>query len=266
MSNLADESSSAIPGTKAIYRVLSLLRAFSEEDPKRSLTDLAAAVGLSKATAHRMLKILEQEDFVYRSPDSGEYQLGPEIIVLGSRALRAMDIREAARPELEALANSTGEDASLEVLVGAEVLILDEKRGHGLLSLETELGTRWPAHATATGKAMIAFSEAEMKEPSEGLAPVTKHTITSWDRWTRTLAEVRKKGYATNREELEYGYQAVAAPVRDRKGRVIAALSVGGSIHRVTRSRMSSLAKSVQEAAARMSRRLGFRPESSRRP
>jgi DNA-binding IclR family transcriptional regulator len=257
------ESPPAIPGTKAIYRVLSLLKVFSEGRVKRSLTDLAEEVGLSKATAHRMLKILEQENFVYRSPESGEYQLGPEIIVLGSRALRAIDIREAARPELRALAESTGEDATLEVLVGTEVLILEEERGHGLLSLGTELGTRWPAHATATGKILMAFSEAEMEEPSDGLAPLTKHTIVSWDEWKGTLEEVRKKGYATNLEELEYGYQSVAAPVRDRKGRVFAAVSVGGSVHRVTRSRIPELARSVREAALRLSERSGFRPESS---
>ncbi len=225
---------------------------------------MAEAVSLSKATAHRMLKILEQEDFVYRSPENGHYQLGPEIIVLGSRALRAMDIRGAARPELEALARSTGEDATLESLVGNEVLILEEERGHGLLSIETELGTRWPAHATATGKVLIAFSEGGMKEPPDGLTPLTKHTIVSWDEWSRALEEVRHQGYATNLEELVYGYQSVAAPVRDQDGRAIAALSVGGSVHRVTLKRIPALAKDVREAALRLSKRLGFRPGSTR--
>jgi DNA-binding IclR family transcriptional regulator len=173
-----------------------------------------------------------------------------------------MDIREAARPELRALAESTGEDATLEALVGTEVLILEEERGHGLLSLGTELGTRWPAHATATGKVLMAFSEVEMEEPADGLVPLTKHTIVSWEEWKRSLEEIRKKGYATNLEELEYGYQSVAAPVRDRKGRVFAALSVGGSVHRVTGSRIPDLAESVREAALRLSERSGFRPES----
>jgi DNA-binding IclR family transcriptional regulator len=131
------------------------------------------------------------------------------------------------------------------------------------LSLGTELGTRWPAHATATGKVLIAFSEVEMEEPPGGLAPLTKNTIVSWEQWQGTLEEVRKKGYATNLEELEYGYQSVAAPVRDREGRVFAALSVGGSVHRVTMSRIPDLARSVGEAALRLSERSGFRPESS---
>lgn len=87
----------------------------------------------------------------------------------------------------------------------------------------------------------------------------TTHTITSWARRTETLSEVRRKGYATNIEELEYGYRSVAAPIRDGRGRTIAALSVDGSTHRVTMERIPELAKAVREAAARLARRLGYR-------
>jgi DNA-binding IclR family transcriptional regulator len=251
----------AIPGTQSIRRVLSLLKAFTDEKPRQSLTELAAEAGLNKATAHRMLSVLEQEGFVHRSSESGDFQLGPELIVLGSRALRGVDVREAARPELTALADATGGDASLEILVGSEVLILDEARGRGLLSLGTEVGTRWPAHATATGKALVAFSEADLVEPPNGLPSRTEHTIASWTEWMRELAEVRERGYATNIEELEYGYASVAAPVRDGEGRATAALSVGGSIYRVTRDRVPLLAEAVIEAASRLSRRLGYRSD-----
>lgn len=256
-----NESPHAIPGTRAVERVLSLLRAFPENRPKRSLTELAAEAGLNKSTAHRMLSVLEREGFVYRSPESGSYQLGPEMIVLGSRALRAVDIRDAARPELEALAETTGEHATLESLVGGEVLILDEARGRGLLAPGSSIGTRWPAHATATGKVLIAYAEETMPEPSLGLPTITDHTIVSWDQWLRALSEVREKGYATNVEELEYGYASVAAPVRDGEGRTAASLSVGGSVHRVTPDRIPALAESVLEAASRLSERLGYRPD-----
>ncbi len=248
-----------IPGTRAVKRVLSLLSAFSESRPRWSLTELSAEVGLSKATAHRMLSVLEQEGFLMRQSGSADFQLGPEMIVLGTLALKAVDVRAVARPELEFLAESTGEDASLESLVGREVLILDEERGRGLLGLGTEIGTRWPAHATATGKALLAWAETAMKEPEDGLKSITAHTITSWDEWTHVLSEVREKGFATNIEELEYGYHSVAAPVRDREGRITAALSVGGTAHRLTLDRIPALARAVQEAAARVSERLGYR-------
>jgi DNA-binding IclR family transcriptional regulator len=242
-----------------VERVLSLLRAFTEDRPSWSLTELSAEVGLSKATAHRMLSVLEREGFVARQAGSADFQLGPEMIVLGALALRAVDIRMAARPELQFLAETTGEDASLESLVGTDVLILDEERGQGLLGLGTEVGTLWPAHATATGKVLIAGAEIEMTEPEGGLHAHTAHTITSWEKWTETLSEVRKKGYATNVEELVYGYVSVAAPIRDREGRTTASLSVGGSAHRVTVDRVPELAKAVKAAAGRVSERLGYR-------
>jgi DNA-binding IclR family transcriptional regulator len=232
------ESAATIPGTRAVERVLSLLRAFPENGPKRSLTELAAEAGLNKSTAHRMLSVLEREGFVVRSPESGAFQLGPEMIVLGSRALRAFDVREAARPELEGLAEITGEDVTLESLVGAQVLILDEARGRSLLGLDSSIGTRWPAHATATGKVLSAFSAAPMPEPPGGLQAITDHTITSWSQWTAALSRVREQGYATNIEELEYGYVSVAAPVYDREGRTTVSLSIGGSVHRVTGDRI----------------------------
>jgi DNA-binding IclR family transcriptional regulator len=251
---------STIPGTRAVLRVLSLLQAFPEDKPRRSLTDLAAEAGLNKSTAHRMLSVLEQEGFVHRSPDSGAFQLGPEMIVLGSRALRALDIREAARPELEFLAEATGEHATLESLVGNEVLILDEVRGRGLLGISSSIGTRWPAHATATGKVLVAHAEADLLVPTEGLPAVTQHTVVSPDRWSRTLDEVRARGFATNIEELEYGYASVAAPVQDGEGKTSVSLSVGGSVQRLTQDRLPALAERVQEAAFRLSERLGYRP------
>jgi len=248
-----------IPGTRAVKRVLSLLSAFTESRPTWSLTELSAEVGLSKATAHRMLSVLEQEGYVVRPSGSADFQLGPEMIVLGVLALKSVDIRSVARPELRFLAESTGEDASLETLVGTEVLILDEARGRGLMGLGSEVGTRWPAHATATGKVLLSCANQAMTEPMDGLHPMTAHTITSWELWTETLSDVRERGYATNLEELEYGYHSVAAPIRDREGWATASLSVGGSTHRVTVDRIPELAKAVQEAASRVSERLGYR-------
>lgn len=248
-----------IPGTRAVQRVLSLLRAFSEERPTWNLTELSAEVGLSMATAHRMLSVLELEGFVVRRSGGTDYQLGPEMIALGALALKAIDVRAVARPELQFLAETTGEDAYLESLVGTEVLVLDEERGRGLLGLGTEVGTRWPAHATATGKVLLAGAEGALTEPPGGLHPMTAHTITSWEALTRTLSEVRERGYATNIEELEYGFVSVAAPIRDRDGKTPASLSLGGTAHRITADRIPELAKIVRDAAARVSERMGYR-------
>ena len=185
-------SSEPIPGTRAVQRVLSLLRVFSQGKSRLSLTELSEATGLSKATAHRMLSTLEREGFLVRASESSEFQLGPEMIVLGARALEAVDLRSVARPELRRLAETTGADASLEALVGNEVLILDEERGRGLMGLTSEVGTRWPAHATATGKVLLAYATEPLTEPEGGLAAVTSRTITRWEDLLVALSEARE--------------------------------------------------------------------------
>jgi DNA-binding IclR family transcriptional regulator len=181
------------------------------------------------------------------------------LIVLGARAQRAFDVRSIALPELKALNETTGENVTLDILDGWEVLILDEVKGRGLLGLETEVGTRWPAHASGTGKVFLAFARSSFPEKQSPLRPFTEHTIVSWDLLNDALNVIRERGYATNIEELERGYTTVAAPLLDRDGHAVAAISVGGSVHRVTRERIPELAELVKAAAFRISERLGYR-------
>lgn len=255
------EASVPTSGAKTIQRALSLLKAFTGEHPTLTLTELSGRSGLSKATVHRLLAALVEEGFVERLTRRQGYRLGPEVIVLGARALQAIDVREVARKEMEILARATGEDTSLESLLGLEVMILDEARGGSLLGILSSVGTRWPAHATATGKVLLAFSVPPPAVKIEHLDRYTDRTIDSWDELSRALEEVRKTGYATNLEELEPGFVSVAAPIRDQEGRVTTAISVGGSVHRIPDGRIPELAAQVCQAAEEISRKLGYRED-----
>ena len=250
-------------GTQAVARALSLLKAFSDARPEWRLTELARAAHLHKATAHRLLAALEREGMVARDSTGDLYRLGPEAIALGARAVRANHLRAVSRAELESLAATTGETATLEVLVGGDMLILDEVLGRGLIGATASLGTRWPAHATSTGKAVLAaLPQAERKEvlgSRTRLARHTDRTITSAAALAREIAEVEHRGYATASEELERGYVAVGAAVCDHEGRPIAAVSVGGPTVRLPASRFPTLGRQVKAAAARISSALGFR-------
>jgi len=248
-----------VVGAKAFHRAIGVLRAFTDQRPKLTLTELAAEVGLSKSTAHRILAALEMEGLVSRSSESGNYRLGPDLIVLGARALRSVDVREACQGELRSLADETGEDVTLECLVGDEVLVLDEEKGRRLMGRGSPVGSLWPAHATATGKVLLAFSDEPLREPPGGLVRLTDHTIVSWGELMDALEDVRSKGFATNVEEVEYGFVYVAAPVRDRPGRVLAAMSVGGSTHRIGKDQIDQFVEIIQAAALRVSERLGYR-------
>jgi IclR family transcriptional regulator, acetate operon repressor len=248
------------PGTQAVIRAVSLLKAFSDSHREWGLTDLARQVGLNKTTTYRLLKALESEGMVSRRTDSDTYMLGPAMMVLGGRALRANNLRSASRAELEYLARLFGETVTLEILVGRDVQIVDEVTGEHLLSGIQSIGTRWPAHTTSTGKVLLAFlpTAEAAKLLAEPLPAPTAKTITDQQQLLAELAEVRRHGYAVAEETLEAGFIAVGAPIYDYNGRAIAAISVGGPLHRLTTSHLPEVAQQIKIAAARISARLGY--------
>jgi IclR family transcriptional regulator, acetate operon repressor len=250
----------AYPGTQAVVRAISLLKLFTDQQPEWSLTPLAEAAGLNKATAFRLLTALESEGLVVRAPDSERYRLGPGLVMLGGRAIRANSLRLVGHAELEALASATGETAALEALVGNEVLVLDEVAGSHIVSGAQYIGSRWPAHATSTGKAILAY--LPQRQVAELLpAPLPSYlpnTITSTEALFAELARVRAAGYAVAREELEAGLVAIGAPLRNDEGRVVAAVSVAGPANRLTAARVPEIAAQLRAAAARISANLGY--------
>ncbi len=260
-----------VAGTQAVVRALSILRVFSDVRPEWTLADLSRELGLSKPTAFRLLLALEHEGLVARHELAGAYRLGPTAIELGARAQRANSVASAARPELEALTRATGETSSVEVLAGEETLILDEVQGGHLIGTSPSVGTRWPAHATSTGKVLLAAALETDREilrriarrtggRLRGLTPVT---VRSAARLATELARVAKQGYGTAIGELEAGYVALGAPVRRHDGVVIAAISLGGPSSRFTEARIPGLIKAVRDAATRISQRLGWSPMSA---
>ena len=247
-------------GAQAVSRALSILLAFDTEHATRELGEISAELGLNKTTTFRLLGALERERFVVRDGRPGAYRLGPALIALGARARRANDLHRVAHAVLEELAAETGETATLEILVGDEVLIVDEVHGRFLLSSHSEIGTRWPAHAASTGKALLA-ANPEVAErvaaAGKGLPKLGPNTIRSRARLMRELEEVRRRGFAIGLEEIEPAYTALGAPIRGGDGSVVAAISIGGPTARLGRSRLPALGALVRAAADRISEGLG---------
>jgi len=249
-------------GTQSVLRAVSLLKLFDDVRPEWRLTELAQEAGLNKTTTYRLLTALSSEGMVARNPQSDAYRLGPEIIVLGGRALRANDLRSASRPELKRLAAAAGESASLEILTGHETLILDEIAGEYVVSGGQAIGTRWPAHTTSTGKALLAtLSEDELEAavPSP-IPPLTPKTITSREALRQELAQIREQGYAIADEELELGLVAVGAPIWDFDGAAVGAICLSGPSIRFTPDRLREIGEWVRESARRISIQLGYSP------
>jgi IclR family transcriptional regulator, acetate operon repressor len=254
-----DVGSAAAPaGTQAAVRAIRLLKSFSRSRPEHTLGELCVMHALTKTTAHRLLGALESEGLIARNAENGAYRLGPAALALGLEALQSHDLRAQMHPVLERLAREAGETATLELLHEGMVLILDEVPGPQLLSSSGHIGTRWPLHATSTGKVLLALQPAALASLPRVLASYTRTTITSRQTLARELQRVRERGYATVLGELEEGYNAVAVPVRNALGDVAGAVSLGGASTRLGRRTLTQLAEQLrvavdaQSAPARM--------------
>lgn len=250
------------PGTQAVWRAFSLLRSFSEDHPRWALHELAKRHGFSKATAHRLLTALEQEGFLEKDEITETYGLGPSVMELAGRTLRSSSLHQASQLELRGLVDRIGETASLEVLVEHEMLILDEIPAERLMTGRPWIGTRWPAYATSTGRAILALLPEEQRNAilRRPLKRFTPRTITDPAKILSELELAAKHGFAVTEEELELGFTAVGAAVRGRSGEPVAALSVGGPALRLTPERIPQIGSLVRAAAARVSSRMGFQP------
>lgn len=253
-------------GAQAVHRAARLLKAFTPEHPERGLAELAEAVDLHRSTVHRLLAALEREGLVERGGDARGYRLGSEMRALGAQALGAADLRALARPGLEEVVRRTGETASLEVLAGADVLVLEEVTGAHVVGSRSSVGARWPAHATSTGKVLLAHlpPAATREMLARPLPAVTARTLVDGASLRNELAKVRARGWATSVEELEVGYVAVAAPVRGAAGEVVAAICVGGPRDRIGPEDAEGYSPIVITTADEISSRLGYRTKAER--
>ena len=236
-------------GAQAALRAVRLLKLFTNERSEMSLAQISRASGLNKTTTHRLLRALQSESLIDRNPATSAYSLGAGLMALGVQALASSDLRRRVRPVLRTLARETGETATLEVPLEDNMLILDEVAGNHVIG---SAGTRWPIHATSTGKAWLAFDESGIYRLSEQLKPVTGSTMTDRDALQPQLAEIRRRGYAVTVDEVEEGYTAVATIIRGVLGDVQGALSIGGPTQRLTAARRVELGTTLCRAAQRL--------------
>ncbi len=239
-------------GAQAALRAIRLLKLFTAERPELQLAEVSALAGLNKTTAHRLLQALHSESLLDRNPADGAYRLGTAMMALGVQALASNDLRLRARPLLRRLAEDSGETATLEVPIDDTMLILDEVSGSRFLGAAGNVGTRWPMHATSTGKALIAFDERGVERLGSPLNSLTSRTITRRRQLEEQLGEIRRRGFAETVDELEDGFSGVAAVVRGGTGDVLGALSICGPTQRLSESRRARLGAKLCSAAERL--------------
>ena len=240
-------------GAQAALRAIRLLKLFTSERPEMSLAEISRASGLNKTTTHRLLRALQSESLIDRNPATTAYSLGAGLMALGVQALASSDLRRRVRPVLRLLARETGETATLEVPFEDSMLILDEVAGNHVVGSAGHIGTRWPIHATSTGKAWLAFDESGQERLMDVLKPLTGSTLTDPAVLQLQLVEIRRRGYAVTIDEVEDGFTAVATIIRGVLGDVQGALSVGGPTQRLNAVRRAELGVKLCRAAQRLS-------------
>jgi IclR family pca regulon transcriptional regulator len=248
---------------EALARGLELLALFSAERPALTLSEIVAALGMSKSTVFRAVATLEGQGYLEQDPATRRYRPGLAVLQLGFAALSGLEVRQVARPHLERLADDLGETASLAVLDrdGRDIIYVDRVRNRAIVGVVLGVGSRVPAHAASLGKALLAdHSDAELEAWLAAAPPrtFTEHTLGP-RRLLADLAEVRRRGFAMSDQELAAGLRGAAAPIRDMSGRAVAAISVSGPSGSLTLERLEAeVGPTVAAAAARISRALGY--------
>ena len=251
----------------SVANSIRLLKAFTDDEFELGVSSLAKRLGLAKSTVHRLASTLIKDDMLEQDKQTGKYRLGLALFELGARVRRKMNVFNEAQFALKDLVEKTEETAHLTVLDHASVMFLYKFESRQAIRMKSILGARVPAHCSADGKAILAYQTKERIESIavNGLAALTAKTITSVEQLMVDLAQVRARGYALDDEETEVGLRAIAAPIRDHTGEVVAAISIAGPIQRMTKKVVLSHAPKVVAAADAISARLGHSPRHAMR-
>ncbi len=255
-------------GIQSVRRAALLLRAFGAGSGELGVSELARRVQLHKSTVSRLLATLESEGLLERAPGGEKYRLGSEIRRLAGQAPHLGDLRAVARPFLVELGAATHETINLAVLDGDRAHNIDQESSPHLVRIGNWVGRHTPLHCVANGKALLAFRPAEEIErlTAGPLERFTPKTIVDPAALRADLERVRQLGYATAQGEIEEGLDAVAAPIWDQTGRVVAALSVSAPSYRLTPAQLPRFGVLTRQVADRLSRQLGYLPRPDAAP
>ena len=245
---------------RAVERALQILKSFDDRHTERGVSEIAEVVGLHKATTHRILATLMNYGFIERSPDGLKYRLGLELVDLGFKVTRRMDLRREALPYLKSLASEINEAVDLSIWDQQLVLYIEMIQSNHALTVAAAVGQHLPAYCTASGKLFLANLPDEelsayLQKP---LQSFTANTVVDTLLIKNMLQHVKQEGVATDNEEFELGVRAVAAPVFNHQNRVIAAVSIPGPASRLTPDRIKELIPALVKTTNEISSRVGW--------
>ncbi|GIH92366.1 IclR family transcriptional regulator C-terminal domain-containing protein [Planobispora siamensis] len=220
---------------QSLARGLAVIRAFSAAAPELTLSEVARATGLTRAAARRFLLTLV--DLGYVRTDGRLFALSPRVLELGYAYLSSLSLPEVAEPHLERLVAEVHESASVAVLDGEDVVYVSRVATTRIMRVTINIGTRFPAHCTSMGRVLLAWlppDELDAYLERAELRAFTSRTVTEPAVLRAELARVRSQGWSMVDQELEEGLRSIAVPLRERSGRVAAAMNVSSHASRTT--------------------------------
>lgn len=244
---------------KSLSKALRILTSFTETKPEWSVSDLARHLRMSKSSVSTMLSTLAMVDLLYQSPVTSRYQLGLRCLELGYLSSSRLFLRDLAYPYLEELHGDSNLVVYMAIPYQGEVLYIEALYPTRRRINYSSQGRRAPMYCTGIGKAMLAFLGTEAIDSFLRSAPFQRHTVNTIveaEALKQELDETHRRGYAIDRQEREEGIQCVAAPVRSRDGRAVAAISISGSANDLSDELIPATSRRVVDAARDISRKI----------
>ena len=251
------DTAETLDSVAVVLRMIELLAAAPRP---QQLSNLARTLGLSKTRAWRNLRTLVAHGYARQDPETERYEIGIKLLTLGESVRERFGILAAARPVMTELRDETGHAVTLSTLVEDEVTILDLIHGRTLIEFGVRPSSRLPPHSSAHGLISLAFGPPTLLDhvlaaPLQGW---TKNTVTQPDRLRDLVATVRRQGWATAADMVLPGVSTLAAPVRDHRGNLAGAIAIVGATQFIPAQPAPAQVAPVTNAAARISRRLGW--------
>jgi len=243
-------------GVQSVDRAITVLEILARRG-EAGVSEVASEIDVHKSTAFRLLGALEGRGLVEQSADRGKYRLGFGLIPLAGAVSDRLDVTQQGHR----LAEEMGETINVAVLQEHWAVNVDQARGPSTVATHNWIGRLTPLHCTSSGKVLLAHLPAEHRAgllAASGMPRLTTSTLTAAPDLDVELARVREDGHAVAVEEYEVGLNAVAAPVLDRAGEVIAAVSVSGPAYRLTEERLVGLVDPLKAGAAEISKKMGW--------
>jgi IclR family pca regulon transcriptional regulator len=249
---------------QSLERGLAVIRAFDHANPELTLSEVAVRTGVTRAVARRFLLTLASLGYVRN--DGRFFSLTARVLELGYAYLSSLSLPEVAESHLEALVAEVNESSSVSVLDGHDVVYVARVPVSRIMTVSISVGTRFPAYATSMGRVMLAGlppDELETYLDEVSLSALTARTVTTVAALRTEIGKVRSQGWSLVNQELEEGLRALAAPIHDRTGRVVAAVNV--SAH-ASRTSLEAMRRDLLPALLKAASRIEADIPGSRRP